>query len=309
MHKWSWIPVLSLLVFTVGCDLEGLGPSDRFKEDFHFTYPLKAGGRIVLENFNGSVEVTGQDGETVDISGSKFAATEDLLKAVRIDIVPAADSIRIRTVRPSDRRGNMGARYVLRVPRKTELERIDSSNGSIHVTGIDGATRLKTSNGRVEVTDLRGALEARTSNGSVQLNNLEGAASVETSNGKVEAERVRGGFTATTSNGSIRAHLEKSDPRRAVKLDTSNGSVVLTMDAVDQNEVHVSTSNASVTVKLPSAVSARVKASTSNGSVSTDFDVRDGSRGKTHLEGIIGSGGPVLDISTSNGSVKIERTI
>jgi hypothetical protein len=49
-------------------------------------------------------------------------------------------------------------------------------------------------------------------------------------------------------------------------------------------------------------------ARTSNASISSDFDVSSRGFGdKHHLEGTIGSGGPVLDLSTSNGSIKVVR--
>jgi len=40
------------------CAVMFAGSSSRYKEDFHYSYPQTAGGRLVLENFNGSVEIT-----------------------------------------------------------------------------------------------------------------------------------------------------------------------------------------------------------------------------------------------------------
>ena len=88
------------LVFT-GCDDWGdWGDSNRFKEDFHHSYALKPGGRISLENSNGSVEIIGWDQDTVDITGQKYASTEAVLRSLKIDIVASADSIRIRSIPP-----------------------------------------------------------------------------------------------------------------------------------------------------------------------------------------------------------------
>lgn len=274
-----------LLVLT-GCDFEDFGSSAQFKEDFHYTFPLKPGGRVYLENFNGSVEVAGWGEDSCDISGTKYAASESLLQALKIDVIPSSDAIRIRTARPSERRGNMGAKYVLRVPKRTELERIATSNGSIHVEDIEGEGRLRTSNGSVRVLSFRGPLEARTSNGAVDIDGLEGAATVGTSNGRVQADRVRGAFSATTSNGRIE----------------------LTMAELKENEIRAATSNASITVRLPASVGARIKASTSNSSVSTDFDVRrEGASSRTRLDGVIGNGGPLVELTTSNGGIRIQK--
>src|SRR6266404_5803410 len=261
----------------VSCDeMDGFGftgSSQRFKEDFHNTYPLKAGGRITLENMNGSVEITGWEKDSVDIIGAKYAASESLLKSLRIDIVAAGDSVSIRTVYPSGTRGNFGAKYIIRVPQKAVLDRITSSNGSVRVESVDGPARLRTSNGSVRVSRMNGNVEVQTSNGSVDVNDQSGGITIRTSNGAVRVDNVRGAFEAITTNGSIHARLADPEPQKPVKLESSNGSVDLTMDRIQDNDIRISTSNSSINLRLPSAVSGQLRAHTSNSSVTSDFDI------------------------------------
>jgi DUF4097 and DUF4098 domain-containing protein YvlB len=239
----------------------------------------------------------------------KYAASQELLDRLKIDAVSSGGTLQIRTVRPSDRRGNMGAKYVIRVPRKIELERITSSNGGIRVSDIEGPARLRTSNGGIHATGLKGNLDVQTSNGGIEVQDLEGSAVLRTSNGRVHADGVRGTLEAETSNGGINVHLAKANAGRPIKLDTSNGGIDLTVDQANQNDVYASTSNAGITVHMPAAIGVRVRAHTSNGSISSsDFDVRvSGQISKTRLEGTIGSGGPLLDLSTSNGSIHLVK--
>ena len=291
-----------------GCDLEDLGSSDRYTADFHYSYPLKPGGRLSVEDFNGSIEISSWEQDSVDISGTKYAATPELRDAIKIDVVTSGDSIHVRTVRPSERRGNMGAKYLIKVPRKVELERISSSNGSIRVSDTEGPARLRTSNGGVHASAMKGNLDVQTSNGGIDVENLDGSATLKTSNGRVHAEGVRGTLDASTSNGGINVHLTKAEPGKPVKLETSNGSIDLSLDTTSQNDVYASTSNAGITVRMPQSIGARVRAHTSNGSISSDFDVQvQGTISKHNLEGTIGSGGPLLDLSTSNGSIHLEK--
>jgi hypothetical protein len=59
---------------------------------------------------------------------------------------------------------------------------------------------------------------------------------------------------------------------------------------------------------MPPAIGARLRAHTSNGSISSDFEVQvQGQISKHSLEGTIGTGGPVLDLSTSNGGIRLEK--
>jgi DUF4097 and DUF4098 domain-containing protein YvlB len=198
---------------------------------------------------------------------------------------------------------------VIRVPRRVELERITSSNGSIRIEDLEGTARLRTSNGGVRITHVKGPVEIETSNGGVDVMEHDGSVIAKTSNGGIRADNVRGLFEAATSNGSINARLAEPEPGKAIKLDSSNGSVTLTMDAVKDNDVRITTSNSSITLKLPPTAKGMLKANTSNSnSVTTDFDVsvRSGQISKGHVEGALNGGtGPVFDLSTSNGSIRI----
>src|SRR6185369_8996507 len=96
---------------------------------------------------------------------------------------------------------------------------------------------------------------------------------------------------ADTSNGGIHIRLAKPETGRPVKLETSNGSIELTMETFSQNEIRASTSNGAITLHLPDNVAANLNAHASNSSISTEFDVAtQGTLEKHHLEGKIGGG-------------------
>jgi DUF4097 and DUF4098 domain-containing protein YvlB len=138
------------------------------------------------------------------------------------------------------------------------------------------------------------------------VQNLEGSVTLHTSNGRVHAEDVRGSFEAETSNSGISVRLAKPAEGRPIKLETSNGGIELTVDALNQNEIRASTSNGGITLHLPGNVAANLVANTNNSSISTDFEVQtQGTLSKHHLEGRIGAGGPSIDLSTSNGSIRL----
>lgn len=309
IHRAGVLTVAAAAFILTGCEEWGdWGSVDRHKEDFQQSHAMKPGGRLSLENMNGSVEIYGWDENKVEITGTKYARSEQALQALKIDIVASGDSVRIRTVPPSGHRGGMGARYVIHVPRKIEIDRVASSNGRVHLEGVDATARLRTSNGAVRILRVKGAVEVDTSNGSVELTEHTGPAVLHTSNGAIRADGVRGQFEATTSNGSITANISDPEPSRPVKLDTSNGSINLTMAAVRGNDIHASTSNSSITLKLPANVGAQLKARTSNSSVTTEFDTAvKGTISKNLVEGVIGSGGPLIDLSSSNGAIRVLR--
>lgn len=291
MRTLSVLTLIAGAMMLTGCDIElgDFGNSDRFQKDFRYSYPLKPGGTFSLETMNGSVDIAGWDRDEVEITGTQYAKTEALRDAIRIDVTHSDSAASVRTVAPFDTHGGVGARYVVRVPRKVTLEHVTSSNGKIHVSDIDGAAKLRTSNGSIQVAKVMGNVEAQSSNGAVEANQVTGAAHLHTTNGHIEAEAVKGAVDATSSNGSI----------------------TLTMSDGLNGEVRASTSNSSINVKLPSSAAARVRASTSNSNIQSDFPLGNGgTEEKRHMEGSINGGAgnsPLLDLTTSNGGIHITK--
>ena len=291
-----------------GCDIEEWGSSDRHREDFQYSYNLQPGGRVEVDNTNGSVEITGWDQNKVEITGTKYAATEEMLKSLKIEVQADSGSVRIRTVHPGGLHGNYGARYVIHVPVKTELERVGTTNGSVRFDNIEGRGRITTTNGAIRGGRYRGDLEARTTNGSVDISDVTGPVSAHTSNGPIRMDSIRGDVDASTSNGRIEARIAAADSSRPMRFQTSNGSINVTVESLKNSDVRASTSNGSITLRLPSSTGARVQARTTNSAVSTDFEITmKGTISKSRLEGTIGGGGPMLDLSSTNGSIKIEK--
>lgn len=294
----------ALLALTA-CDVEDLN-FQRYPRDFHYSYPLKAGGSLSLESFNGSVEISGWDQETVEIDGTKYGPTPEAADGLKIDIQSSPNQIFIRAVRPSDRPNNEGARFSLKIPRTAILDRVTTTNGSIRTMDGKGPAHLRTTNGAIRVQDLAGSVDATASNGPVELAGVNGDAVVHTSNGHIQADGLAGSLEAGTSNASITAAIGLSG--RPVRLETSNGHVDLTLPPQFGGDVHVTSNNAPITLRSPGEPNARLMAHTSNSEITSDFEIRtQGSFGKNELEGTLGSGGGLIDLGTSNGRIRLLR--
>jgi DUF4097 and DUF4098 domain-containing protein YvlB len=294
------------LILMTACDFEDMDGFARYHKDFHYGFPLKSGGRLSAETFNGSVEVSPWDQETVDISGTTYAPSQDEADNLKVEVDHSPDSVSIRVVRPSMRRGNWGARFVIKVPRKTVMDRIITSNASIRTVDGVGPSRFKSSNGQIHVEGFRGELDAQTSNSAVELLDVDGAVKAHSSNGHIRVDRLAGSLDASTSNGSIHAALDRVSG--AVHLESSNGSIDLALPSGANVPVRASTNNSSITLHVPGSINARLSARTSNGSISSDFELRmQGEFSRTHMEGSIGNGGPLIDLSTSNSNIRLLR--
>jgi DUF4097 and DUF4098 domain-containing protein YvlB len=292
------------LLGLAACDIEDLGGFERYHKDFHYSYPLKNGGRLAVETFNGSVEISGWDQDTVDISGTKYSRSQEEADSLKIEIDNSPDLVSIRVVRPSMRRGNWGAKFVIKVPRKAVLDRIITSNGAIRTMDGAGPARLKSSNGQIHVQAFHGNLDAQTSNDSIELLDVEGDVKAHSSNGHIRLDGLRGSLDAGTSNNSIHARLERTSG--PVRLESSNGSIDVVLPPDANVAVRANTSNNSITLHAPGTVNARLAARTSNGSITSDFElVMHGEFDRHHMDGAIGTGGPLIDLSTSNGNIRL----
>jgi DUF4097 and DUF4098 domain-containing protein YvlB len=271
-------------LFAAGCD--EWGAWDRVEESFRFDYPVQTRDRLSVESRNGSVEILGWEEDRVEVAGEKYARDRDRLDQIRIDVRQTAGRLDVRTIFPSGRGwGSGGARYRIRVPRRMVIDRVETSNGPLRLENVESSARLMTSNGPVRIINVEGDMDVRTSNGPIELTRFRGAVDLTSSNGPIRAEGVHGHGGARTSNGPIELEITGLEGVRGVRAETSN---------------------APIRVELPADAGARIEASTSNAQITTDHTIspppspRDRS-----IEGIIGAGGPLIELRTSNAPIRL----
>lgn len=301
--------VLPLALLLAGCDIDiDDVHGHREEEAFQYTHDFTPGNRLVVDNYNGSIEITGWDQPKIEVAGAKYASTKERLGEIKIDIQKGAGTVTVRTVPPIARYGNHGARYIIRVPRKATLELVKSTNGSVRVTDVDGDATTRTTNGTIRVSKVNGQVSVSSTNGNVECVDILGPVTARTTNGRIKLDAIAGGMDASTTNGSINAAMTKSLDDRRMRFSTTNGSIDLQLPAGLKNDVRASTTNGSIGVKLPSSANFAVSARTSGSSVRSEFDVR-GDITKKRIDGKVGAGGPMLDLSTSNGGISLQRGV
>jgi hypothetical protein len=205
-----------------------------FTEQFEKTYPVTANVRVSLKDVNGSVEINAWDRNEVKIVATKHANSQEKLARLKIDVQASKDSVAIETKLPEGTNNNPGAvEYVIQVPRTARLDKIETVNGKVDVSGISGAVHASSVNGRVTGRGLTGDIDLSTVNGKVDCEAVDfaGAHTVKLStvNGSVELSMPRDAnahLTASTVHGGI--HSDFGSPSRTgfvgANLDTTIGS-------------------------------------------------------------------------------------
>lgn len=166
---------------------------------------------------------------------------------------------------------------------------ISTANGGIAANGPARSGRRDSWSVSYEIYAPRVIdLALTANNGGISVDNVEGRMELETSNGGLSLSDVGGDVRGRTVNGGINAELT-GDRWRGSGLD-------------------LKTSNGGVTVTLPANYSARLETGTVNGGMNIGFPISvqgnlEGRRISTQL----GSGGPTISATTTNGGVNIRR--
>ncbi len=221
------------------------------REEESFTYTLESGGRLSLENVNGSISVVGGTGDEVRITAYKKADNQDALDDIEILIDAAPERISVETKLPKSRGwwggGNSGAsvRYELSVPSGTNLDGISSVNGGVDVSGVFGNLKLETVNGGIDVEDASADARLETVNGGIdaRFSSLTGDQRVncDTVNGKISLTlpaNTDASVSVETVNGSINAddfglEVDKGFVGKSVDGDIGSGSARVTANTVN----------------------------------------------------------------------------
>jgi DUF4097 and DUF4098 domain-containing protein YvlB len=247
------------------------GSTVRLEEKVERSLPAGEAPKVVIETFNGNVEVArGSDGQVDCVvekhvaASSQEEAAKDL-QAIQVTVAREGDTVFVLASPPPGRRISAGASAVVRVPRNAVLS-LKSKNGSVRVERVEGAISANCQNGGIQVEGGRGVLALETSNGGIECRAEDAILAASTSNGPVE-------FQGTLATGKS-------------QVETSNGSI---------------------TLRLGSPRPFRVDARATNGRVRSDFDFEPSARSKgRELVAQFGENPETeLRLRTSNGEIKI----
>jgi DUF4097 and DUF4098 domain-containing protein YvlB len=210
----------------------------------------------------------------------------------------------------------------------------NSSAGAVTVRRVrsDGAVTASSDFGAVTVADVVArALTATTSSGAVTADDVTARTTLTAGSdfGPVTVRRARaGGFDLRSGNGAITVEAPTlTDSAGTLSAHSSFGPVRVTgaRDAVldlasDNGAVHFAgtlaagrahrarTSFGAVTVAVPAGSRLTVSLATDFGQVSSDLPLTvSGEMGGQKIEGTLNGGGAPLQLSSSNGDVRLER--
>jgi hypothetical protein len=165
---------------------------------------------------------------------------------------------------------------------------IDSSGGQVRAMGPESANNSGWSVSYEIFVPQNTDLTLKTYNGGVTISDVRGQIRFDAQNGGVRLRRVAGDVSGATVNGGVQ--------------------VELTGQMWEGRQLEVSTRNGGVNVTAPAYYSAHIQAETQSGRIQSDFPFTLASNMKPRaLDLNLGSGGPLIHVSTINGGVNLKR--
>lgn len=248
---------------------------------------------------NGEIRVTEADGATASVRaevrrGDASQVTFDVLEdGGRVTVCVITPDVRTCDHETLNTRGSRDDERIVvdlyvSVPRAARV-RASSGNGDVMVEAAVAEARASSGNGSVDVARVAGPVSASTGNGAVRVADVTGPVRASTGNGRVGVDAVRGPVRASTGNGDVRVSMRELSESADMRFSSGNGTIEVT---------------------LPAGYAGDLTASTGRGRIRSDFAVAgsDGDgRNRQRLEGVIGAGGPQLQLSTGIGDIEIRR--
>ena len=197
-------------------------------ETIQETYPFSGAApkKIVVDNVNGSIRVTGSAGNEVRLLARKRLRAESAETAeqarrdVKLDISQDGNTVRFYVDGPfrcrnggvhMDRDPGYEVNYdfELQVPRDTAMDLKTVNDGEIRVDGVAGDYKVDNINGGVEMTELSGSGKIYALNGKVKV---------------TFRENPRAASSFGSLNGEVRVSFQP-DLNADVRFKTFNGQV------------------------------------------------------------------------------------
>jgi DUF4097 and DUF4098 domain-containing protein YvlB len=170
------------------------------------------------------------------------------------------------------------------------LVHIDASAGQIKASGPDSQRDASWSVSYEVFVPQTIDLSMATFNGGINLSDVRGRIEFDAKNGGVRLTRVAGNVTGQTTNGGIQ--------------------IELTGRTWEGGQLDARTTNGGVTIAMPENYSAHIQTGTVNGAIKSDFPVSLTVQGRIrpqNLDFSVGSGGPLIHVSTTNGGVNLRK--
>ncbi len=223
---------------------------------------------------------------------------------------------RVGDVRISDQRADITVNDVtgnvsINVPHGNGV-RVDKVSGNLSLEGAVDTASISDIGGNVQVDGgvmdsikvarVAGAMNYRSSRTELEFAKVPGELTLQS--GDLNGKDIAGPIRISTRSKDI--HLEAVNGE--LKVENSNGVVEIHTDKLPLGSMQVTNRRGDIRLMLPAKAAFQLDARTSRGDINTDFNVNVQSEGhEARANGVIGNGGPRLQLENEGGDVEVKK--
>jgi DUF4097 and DUF4098 domain-containing protein YvlB len=200
------------------------------------SFDVSGAPRVVINTFDGSINIQPSNEATVRFSAVKRARDEQAMRGIRLRAEQTGNTVNIiaefdRTQQREDHGTGAAVALDVWVPRNANVS-VKSGDGRLRLSGIEGEINLHTGDGSVDVTESKGRLRVETGDGRVRVAGFDGDATVQTGDGRISLDGRFTKLTARTGDGAISLALPANANAR---IETDSERVINDASAVAED--------------------------------------------------------------------------
>ncbi|MDD3764867.1 MAG: DUF4097 family beta strand repeat-containing protein [Nevskiales bacterium] len=258
--------------------------------------PLRADGRVSVDNLAGEIEVRGWDQDRVVITGELGEDVEEL------EISGDADSLRILVRYPRRSSGIEETLLQLRVPVGASLQ-LEGVSADLRVDGVSGPLQGNTVSGDIEVDVRSPEVSLQSVSGDIRLRAPAASVKLQSVSGDVRAEGVQGDVSGETVSGDVDI---KGGAFRALATQTVSGDLNLQGALAAGGSLRAESMSGDIDVLLAEPPDALLTMKSFSGVISSEFGPREAG-GRRKIEKTLGSGKGRIDLNSFSGDIRLAK--
>lgn len=231
------------------------------------------------------------------------------------------DTIRLRPPSDTAAQRAVTVSYQVQVPPNTEV-RATSDSGATTVRGVTARVDVRTQSGAIDLGSLAGVVSVSSGSGAVTIDGVEGALTVTTVSSAFAGSGLGSSLRVRTRSGEVDAALTGAGDvvvetgSSAIRLRGVRGGLTATTQSGRVSvqgvpgRLWTATSGSSrVEMDVGKGAAFSIDARSRSGSVTVEGDTVQGSVAKRQVEGTVNGGGPLVQINSGSGAIRIRTAV
>jgi DUF4097 and DUF4098 domain-containing protein YvlB len=221
-------------------------------------------GGLEVRNLSGSVEVTGWNRRTVQVTGTLADNVE------RLDLRAVGERIVVEVIlRDGSRSHDAGTTLKISAPQGHDLD-VDTVSASIRVRGLEGEQRLSSVSGSIDTEGFTTDVDLRSVSGDVTARGggRDAVTRASAVSGSIRLTGLAGQIEAEAVSGSVEV---VADALRRTMLTSISGGVVLRGALTDDARVEIASTSGRVDLLFRGGASAEYDLTSFSGAIRSCF--------------------------------------